>query len=166
MLRPPIVAFLAAVAVLAAAPAASAPPGQGVFVAGQSLGGVELGMSKRDVLDVWGKRHGVCRECPQTTWYFNYRAFAPEGTAVVFQRGRAVHVFTVWRPRGWRSATGLALGDDAGKIHELEGPLVERSCEGYSALVERVGSAESVFYVYRERLWGFGLVRRDRSPCL
>jgi hypothetical protein len=154
------------VVALAATPAASAPPRAGLFVPGKSLGGVSLGMTQADVLRAWGERHGVCRDCPQPTWYFNYRPFEPQGAGVVFERRRVVRVFTVWRPDGWRSASGLVLGDDAGKVSELEGPYREERCRNYKALVARTGKVESVFYVFHERLWAFGLMRTGSSPCI
>ena len=134
-----------------------------MFVPGASLAGVELGMTKRQVLREWGARHGVCRDCPRTTWYFNYRPFEPEGAGVVFRAERVVHVFTVWRPRGWRTDDGLTLGAAETEIGSV---LSERACAGYDALLSPGRSADSVYYVYRGKLWGFGLVRPGRDPCL
>ncbi len=151
---------------LAATPAASAPPERGLFVLGRTLGGVSLGMTQADVVRVWGKRHGVCRDCRRTTWYYNYRPFEPQGTGVVFSRGRVIRVFTVWRPDGWRTASGLVLGDEEGRISDLEGPFTEEECVGYTALVVRSGRVASIFYVYRDRLWAFGLTRPAMSPCV
>jgi hypothetical protein len=151
---------------LAATPAASAPPRAGLFVPGKSLGGVSIGMTQADVLRAWGNRHGVCRDCARPTWYFNYRPFEPQGTGIVFERRRVVRVFTVWRPDGWRSGSGLVLGDDAGKVSEVEGPYREERCPNYKALVVRTGKVESVFYVFHGRLWAFGLMRAGRSPCV
>ncbi len=163
-----IAAILAAAlgVALAATSAASAPPARGLFVPGKSLGGVSIGMTQAEVLRTWGKRHGVCRECPQPTWYFNYKPFEPQGAGVVFERRRVVRVFTVWRPEGWRTGRGLVLGDDAGKISDLAGPYREKECAGYTALVSRAGRVASVFYVHDERLWAFGLVRAGASPCV
>jgi hypothetical protein len=161
-----LAAVLAAGAVLAAAPAASAPPPRGTFVPGVSLGGVELGMTKAEVMRAWGRVHGVCRGCPRETWYFNYRAFEPQGTGVVFRRGSVVHAFTFWQPEGWRTSEGLALGAPS---EEVGAGLVfrdERPCDGYEAILAPGPSAESVFYVYRDRLWGFGLIRPGADPCL
>lgn len=151
---------------LAATSAASAPPARGLFVPDKSLGGVSIGMTQADVLRIWGKRHGVCRDCTRPTWYFNYKPFEPQGAGVVFERRRVVRVFTVWRPEGWRTGSGLVLGDDAGKISELEGPYSERRCRGYTALVETTGKVQSVHYVFRDKLWAFGLMRRGARPCL
>jgi hypothetical protein len=158
-------------ATLLAAPAAGAPPRPGNFAPETHLGGVEIGMTKAQVTRLWGKRHGVCRECRRTTWYFNYRPFEPQGVAVVFERNRVAYVFTVWRPNGWRTARGLTLGAPASEISKTYGPLDRRECgrgmpRPYYALVRPGLRAQTVFYVFRDRLWGFGLTVPDASPCL
>jgi hypothetical protein len=160
------VALAAAFAAASIPASGAAPPKQGEFVPGKSLGGVKLGMTKDQVLAEWGQRHGVCRSCRRETWYFNYEPFTPEGTGVVFQRGRVVHAFTVWQPKGWRTPQGLELGDDASEASRVYGSLDRRRCTGYHALLEPGPSAQSVFYVFREEIWGFGLTRPDASPCL
>ncbi|MDQ3866977.1 MAG: hypothetical protein M3304_09160 [Actinomycetota bacterium] len=153
-------------AAFALAPAAAAPPSDGVLFPGESLAGIELGMTKADVLRLWGKRHGVCRECLRETWYFNYRPFHPEGAGVVFRRSRVVRVFTVWRPRGWRTVGGLSLGAPQAEISDAAVVVDERHCVGYEALVAPGRSAQTVFYAYRGKLWGFALVRAGANPCL
>lgn len=149
-----------------AASANAAPPREGTFVPGASLAGVEIGMTKAEVTRTWGERHGLCRDCFRTTWYFNYRPFEPQGAGVVFERGRVAHVFTVWRPRGWRTSRGLTLGAPAAEISKTYGPLDRRQCIFYYALVEPGLEAQTVYYVFRDRLWGFGLTVPDASPCL
>ena len=166
MRRHAAVAFAAMAVALAATSAAMAPPRTGLFVTAKSLGGVSLGMTKAELLRAWGKRHGVCRECEVPTWYFNYRQFEPQGAGVEFHRGRVSRVFTVWQPEGWRSRSGVGLGDDAGKVSDLEGPYEERGCLNYRALVTRKGNVQSVLYVFRDRVWGFGLMRAGQSPCV
>lgn len=142
-------------------------PTHGVFVPGASLGGVRLGNTKTEVLDVWGSRHGVCRDCRQVTWYFNLKPFEPQGAAVVFRRGRVVRAFTVWRPRGWRTDEGLELGATSGALAKAYPGLRSRSCTRYTAYLRaETVRTTSVFYVYRGRLWGFGLMRPRLSPCL
>jgi hypothetical protein len=149
-----------------AASAIAAPPSPGNFAPDTHLGGVEIGMTKAQVERLWGKRHGVCRDCSTTTWYFNYRPFEPQGVAVVFERGRVSHAFTVWRPNGWRTARGLTLGAPASEISKTYGPLDRRECTLYYALVKPGLGAQTVFYVFRDRLWGFGLTVPEASPCL
>jgi hypothetical protein len=123
-------------------------------------------MTPARVLQAWGKRHGVCRTCVDRTWYFNYRPFTPEGAGVVFRRGRVVHVFTVWRPSGWKTPEGLVLGAPASDVSRMYGSLDRRPCTSYHALLRSGKRVESVFYVFRDKLWGFGLILKNASPCL
>jgi hypothetical protein len=157
---------VAAAALALAWPARAEPPSGGLFTPSTSLAGARVGMTTADVVAVWGARHGVCRECPETTWYFNERPFRPEGTGAVFERGRLVHAFTVWQPDGWTTPEGLELGGEGGKIGETYGLLTEHACAGYTALVLEEGAAWSVFYVHEDDVWGFGLTEPRRSPCL
>ena len=160
---------LVAVALMAATlalPAGSAPPAKGVFVPGQSLAGVTLGMTQNEVLAEWGPNHGVCLECTAETWYFNSVPFAPEGAGAIFDEGVAVQLFTLWKPEGWTTPDGLTLGDPE---DEVPGDLVvseERTCDGYLAILSPDENAVSVFYVYAGSLWGFGLMRPELNPCL
>jgi opacity protein-like surface antigen len=159
------VAVAATVVAALASPAVAAAPVQGVFVPGETLGGIRLGLTKAEVRARWGSRYGVCRNCAHTTWYFNLKPFQPQGAGVEFRGGRVARVFTVWRPLGWRTTDGIALG-----VRSDELPLVRstepRSCDGYSAYVLRDRRATSIFYLFRGRLWGFALMRRGLSPCL
>ena len=158
---------LAAAAALALAPrAAAALPQAGVFVTGERLGGVSLGMAEADVLHTWGPRHGVCRSCVRTTWYFNYREFQPQGAGVVFRKGRVARIFTLWKPAGWRTAEGLVLGAAVSDVTRRYGVLEKQVCAGYYALTVHGHRAQSAFYVYGSELWGFGLTRPGASPCL
>jgi hypothetical protein len=159
-----LVALLAALVLVL--PAAAAPPNHARFEVGTSLGGVSLGMTKKQVLAEWGDRHGVCRSCSRTTWYFNYAPFTPQGSGVVFRQGRVVHVFTVWRPSGWRTPEGLTLGDPASDVSRIYGSLDRRACTGYYALLKPGKHVDNVFYVFRDKVWGFGLTLPDASPCL
>jgi len=160
------VLIAAALALALAASAAAAPPVAGIFVPGKSLGGVSLGMTKHDVLEVWGRRHGVCRNCSRTTWYFNYERFRPQAAGVVFRRGRVVQVFTVWKPAGWRTPGALLLGAQVEQVTRAYGALEKRVCSGYYALLQPARRAVSVFYIDGTELWGFGLTRPEVSPCL
>lgn len=164
------VSFALTLAALAA-PALAAPPQPGNFAPEAHLGGVEIGMTKAQVTRSWGKRHGVCRDCTRATWYFNYRPFEPQGVAVIFERDRVAYAFTVWRPNGWRTARGLTLGEPASEISKTYGPLDRRECgrgkpRPYYALVKPGLRVQTVFYVFRDRLWAFGLTVPDASPCL
>jgi len=138
----------------------------GAFNPGDSLAGVQLGMTSAEVVDAWGSRHGVCRDCEETTWYVNEQPFQPQGTGVVFERDRVVHAFTVWQPQGWSTPEGLTLGAPAGDIGATYGELAEIDCGDYLALVDNDPEATSAFYVYEDEVWGFGLLTRGRAPCL
>jgi hypothetical protein len=159
-------ALAAAFAFALAVPAAGAPPRTGQFVPGKALGGVTIGMTRTQVLGAWGERHGVCRSCPDPTWYFNSRPFRPQGTGVVFVQNRVAHVFTVWRPAGWKTTKGLSLGASASEVSRRYGSLDQRRCTFYDALMLPGRRVTSVFYVFRDKVWGFGLIRSDASPCL
>ena len=154
-----------AAALAFALPAAAAPPGAGVLVPGRSLGGLELGATKAEVEKSWGRAYGVCRSCPRETWYFNYYAFQPRGAAVEWRNGRAVGLFTIYQPLGWRTPKGLALNDPASRITGLYGPLRTIGCDGYSVLTLAGRNVTTAFYVLRDRLWAFGLYRPDVALC-
>jgi hypothetical protein len=159
-------ALIAAAAVALAVPASAAPPRSGLFVPGETLGGVRLGMTEQDVLATWGERHGVCKDCDQPTWYFNDKPFAPQGTGVIFDKGRVAQAFTVWRPNGWKTPEGLALAAEGSDVARIYGSLDKRECARYEALLLPGKKVTSVFYVFRDKVWGFGLMRPDASPCL
>jgi hypothetical protein len=153
-------------AALVALPASAEPPTGGAFTPGESLAGVRIGMTKADVTGTWGLQHGVCRDCEDTTWYFNEEPFQPQGMGVTFEQGRVVRAFTIWQPEGWSTPEGLELGAQAGDIGATYGELAQIHCGDYDALVENSPDAQSAFYVYDEEVWGFGLVTRGRSPCV
>jgi hypothetical protein len=140
-------------------------PAKGVVVPGQSFAGLRLGATQAQVRTVWGKRFGRCRGCPQTTWYFTYQDFQPQGAGVTFLNGRATALFTIWSPSGWRTNRGLTVGDLEARVSALYGVLPRTECGTYSALVLRRGRVDTQLYVYRGRVWGFGLSRAGAPPC-
>lgn len=159
---------LAAIAIVVAAsalPAAAAPPGAGVLVPGRSLGGLRLGATKPAVEASWGRAYGICRGCERETWYFNYYAFQPRGAAVEWRQDKAIAVFTIYQPLGWRTGKGLELGDPVQQLTALYGPLPRVDCKGYSAFTIRGRRVTTAFYVLRDRLWAFGLSRPGVPLC-
>ncbi len=160
--RRPLAAFAASLVLVVAADAA--PPNR-VFVPGQSLGGAKLGLTRDQISRLWGPQHGVCRSCTRTTWYFNETPFAPQGVGVTFRRGHAVALFTVWKPTGWHTPSGLTLGDPVAEVTLSYGALARRLCSGYAALVQPGRRAQSIFYLEGDVLWGFGLTTPRASPC-
>ena len=156
-------AILAALAL--SAPALAAPPQAGLVVPGKSMGGLELGLTKKQVERQWGRAYGVCAGCTPETWYFNYYAFRPNGAGVEFRNGRASAIFTLYSPTGWHTAKGLTLGDPVTEVTALYGALARNECGNhYALLLPRAGSL-TVFYVLREKLWAFGLFRSGVPVC-
>lgn len=168
-------AALTAVCLLAAPAAAlagqhreAALPVRGMLISGQSLGGVSLGDSPADVEATWGTDYTVCTTCTQTTWYFTYPT-KPVGAAVIFDKtDRAIAVFTLGTPFGWRSEKGLPLGDD---VHSLTAlypapQMAWKSCIGYSALSARRGTTVTSIYTQAEVVYGFALTVPGRSVCV
>ena len=152
-------------ALVAAAAATAAPPRAGVLDPGRSLGGLQLGATQAQVKAAWGAGYGRCKKCSSPTWYFNYRPYKPEGAAVSFRDGRAEAIYTLWAPGGWRTPSGLEIGDPASKISKLYGPLSRTLCGKYSALVLPMRGGVNVFYVSNQKLWGFGLLNFLVNPC-
>jgi hypothetical protein len=152
-------------ALVTAASAAAAPPRNGVLDPGRSLGGLRLGATQAQVRSAWGTSFGRCRKCPSPTWYFNYRRYRPQGAAVSFHDGRVEAIYTLWAPSGWRTPSGLEIGDPASKISQLYGPLSRTPCGQYSALILPMQGGVNVFYVSNRKLWGFGLFNFLVQPC-
>jgi hypothetical protein len=139
-------------------------PDGGVVVPSRSFDGLRLGASTASIEARWGKRHGRCRGCRATTWYFN-EPFKPQGVGVELRRGRAVAFFTLWKPRGWRTGQGLRLGDPVPRVTEVYGPLPRLECGTYYALTLETARTLTAFYVVDGKLWGFGLMRPDVPAC-
>ncbi len=158
--------LLLALALASPEATSAALPDPGRLVAGQSLGGVRLGMRKAEVRKAWGTRFGRCRSCQHETWYFTYRPFEPQGAGVVFSGRVVARVFTLWQPERWRDTVGLVLGAGEREVTRLRGSLPRRECTGYTALVLRGERADSVFYLDGGELWGIGLTRPSSSPCV
>ena len=148
-----------------AATVLAALPIHGAFLPGKSLGGVRLGATPAQVQQVWGRRHGACTNCAHPTWYFNYGRYEPQGAGVEFRNNRAVAVFTLWQPTGWRVPNGLRTGAPAAEIQRRYGALVRVSCGTYDAYVATERNTTTAYYVFNERVWGFGLNRPYVSAC-
>jgi hypothetical protein len=157
--------ILAFAALLVAGPAAAGPPGAGVLVPGQSLGGVRLGQTQAHVERTWGRAYGRCLSCTQPTLYFNLYAFRPEGAGVELRRNRVAAIFTLWAPGAWRTAQGLEIGDAASRATSIYGPLARTQCKGYYGLTLRSRRAVTVVYVVRTDVWGFGLLAPGVPVC-
>lgn len=140
-------------------------PQAGVFVPGESLGGLRLGATEAQARAAWGPNVGVCRGCPQRTLYFTYGRFNQVGTGAEIRRGRVVALFTLWVPTGWRTNRGVSLGDSPVSVNGVYGTLARVDCGHYFALVQRRGDVLSAFYFKNDVLWAFGLMRRSVRVC-
>jgi hypothetical protein len=138
-------------------PLIATPPLVATFVPGTQLAGIHLGDTRAQVRARFGADFGLCRGCATTTWYFTFRKFEEQGIAVEFVRGRVSATYTLWKPQAWRDTRGVMLGDPESRI----GPGLRVTCSGYSAVVR----GTSVYFVVDGSVWGFGLMRRGRSPC-
>ncbi len=145
--------------------AALALPQAGVLVPGKSLGGLRLGATEAQVRAAWGPRAGLCRSCRERTLYFTHKRYAPQGAGATFRGRRAVALFTLWWPPGWRTKDGIHLGSAVAEVTARYGALPRVDCVGYYALTLRRGRTLTAFYVVKERLWGFGLLRPTVPVC-
>jgi hypothetical protein len=133
-----------------------------LLVPGTSLGGIRIGDPPARVTALWGTRHGVCRSCASTTWLYNERPFEPQGLGVTFRGFRVAAVFTLWQPAGWRTRSGLSIGDTAAAMTTTYGVLPRVPCSGYDTYL--LGKATRI-YVREDRIWGFGLTRAGAPTC-
>ncbi len=140
-------------------------PQHGVVVPGKSFAGLRLGSSAAQVRAAWGDRHGRCLDCTRLTWYFTYERFEPQGAGASFRSGVVDSFFTIWSPPGWHTNRGLAVGDQEARVTELYGVLPRAECGRYSSLVLRRGGTDTQFFVYRGKVWGFGLSSAGAPPC-
>jgi hypothetical protein len=155
-----------AAALVLAAGAAAAPPRAGLFVPGVSLGGLTLGMTKAQVRRAWGPAYGVCRGCPQLTWYFNYRPYRPQGAGVQFRDGRVEAVFTHWAPAGWHTGGRVRIGDPSAVVAQRYDALPPSTCATYTVVTVIRLNTINAFYIVGDTIWGFGLTSARVPPCL
>lgn len=144
---------------------ALALPQAGVFVPGKSLAGVRLGATETQVRAAWGPHVGVCRDCRHRTLYFTYGKFNQVGTGAEFVRGRAVALYTLWIPTGWRTDKGVRLGDTQLTVNGIYGALPRFECGHYNVLVQRRAGVVSAFCFKGDLLWAFVLQRPSEPVC-
>ena len=158
MFYPLVVLALAVAALLALPP-------QGTLVPGRSLAGVRLGASEAQVRQAWGPRVGVCRRCDRRTLYFTYTPFAAVGAAAEFVRGRAVALYTLWAPTGWKTSDGVRLGDAELNVVNVYRGTLRTHCGHYYALSLRRRRVTTLFWLRDKTLWAFGLQRPSLPVC-
>lgn len=139
-------------------------PKHGTLVPFHSLGGVRLGMTPAQVARTWGTRHGACRGCAETTWYYTYKPFTPTGAGVAFHKGRVSAVFTLWSPDGWR-AGALRIGDRAEEITIRNQAAIHVPCASYDAYLVTRNHVSTVYYAFDGKVWGFALIPSNAPAC-
>jgi hypothetical protein len=140
-------------------------PQQGVLEPGKSLAGVRLGTPEAQVRRALGPRFGVCRGCPRRTLYFTYSAFNAVGLGAEFVRGRAVALYTLWSPPGWRTSDGVELGADELQVTNTYRGMLRTQCVHYYGFALRRGRVATAFWFRDGTLWSFGLQRPSLSLC-
>lgn len=140
-------------------------PQPGFLVAGKSLGGVRLGATEAQVRDAWGTRVGVCRGCERRTLYFTYGAFDQSGVGAEFVRGRAVALYTLWAPNGWRTDRGVRLGAPELDVVNVYRGMLRAECGHYFGRSLRRGRVVTAFWFYDGSLWAFGIQRPSVPLC-
>jgi hypothetical protein len=180
-----VVALILALATQAAAQAARyAVPARGIFVVGQTLGGVGLGFTEAQVEARWGSSYTVCNFAAyckngSTTWFFlTSRSGEPLGVGVRFVGGRAVAVFTLGAvgvtPVGstataanWKTSQGLKMLDDPSQIYTLyPAATIATNCIFYNALSMKTGNGVvSSFYLASGVIYGFALSAPGQPIC-
>ncbi len=144
-------------------------PDQGVLVSGRSLAGIQLGDSMATVRALWG---GHFTSCPGHTtkgmWCYLYPPpDDPVGAGVQFVGGKVVAVFTLGMTFGWRTTTGIKVGQ---LLNNPEGDSNDGSkwlsCSGYSAKATPNGNgAVTSILTQGPSVYGFALTRPSVSPC-
>ena len=140
-------------------------PQEGVLVPGRSLAGVELGATEPQVRRTLGPFVGVCRGCDRRTLYFTGGEFEETGVGAEFVRGRAVALYTLWMPRGWRTRNGLRLGASELEVANANRRALRTECGHYAALSVRRGRVVTAFWVRDGTLWAFGIQRPSVPLC-
>ncbi len=102
-----------------------------------------------------GPRYGRCRNCRQTTWYFTYKDFQPQGGRVAFQADGAVSYFNDLVTAGLAHEPRLKIGDSEIKIASIYGVLPRVECGTYTAFVLRRGGIDT--QVLQPQEGGLGL---------
>jgi hypothetical protein len=140
-------------------------PKQGVLVSNQSLAGIRLGDTRATVRKLWGGHYTRCTGCKPETWFYFYAPPAdPVGAGVEFVNGKVVGVFTLGSPAGWRTSTGIKVGQILGFPHASDPQWL--SCNGYSAKpATRSVTAVASILTQGAAVYGFALTRPSVSPC-
>jgi hypothetical protein len=136
-----------------------------VLVRGESLAGIRLGDTAAAVRALWGRHFTVCQGCDETTWFYTYPTGDPLGAGVKFRDGRVTAVFTLGSPRGWRTSTGLRIGELIDRSPGPERKTKWSACMGYGAKSVNTGNAVTSILMQGKAVYGFSLTRPSEPVC-
>jgi hypothetical protein len=140
-------------------------PTRGVVVPGVNFAGIKLGDTSQHVKAVWGGNYQKCTYCKDMTWLYVYRGAEPLGAAVRFQNNKAVAIFSLGSPAGWRTDRGLYMGDPISNVYQYYSQLGTTRCIGFDALTAKVGNSTAAFYSAAGVVYGFAIVAPGMTVC-
>lgn len=140
-------------------------PTRGLVVPGVSFAGVKLGDTEQRVRARWGNRFSVCSYCTDTTWLYTYQFGEPLGAAVRFENNKAVALFSLGSPAGWKTDKGLAMGDPISDVYQYYATTGTTRCIGFDALTARIGRSVTAFYSAAGVIYGFAIVNPGMTVC-
>jgi hypothetical protein len=144
-------------------------PARGLVVPGVSFAGLKLGDTEERVRQVWGRDYETCKYCSDTTWLYEYKGGEPLGAAVRFQKHRAVAIFSLGSPAGWRTSKGLFIGDPIADVYHFYPTTGTTRCIGFDAVTTRIttsaGKSVMAFYSAAGVIYGFAMVVPSMTVC-
>jgi hypothetical protein len=140
-------------------------PTRGVVVPGVSFAGVRIGDTEQRVRRVWGTTYVTCNYCTDTTWLYEYRFGEPLGAAARFEHNRVVALFSLGSPAGWKTSTGLEIGDPISNVYQHYATTGTTRCVGFDAVTARTGKAVTAFYSAAGVVYGFAIVVPGLTVC-
>ena len=147
-------------------------PTRGIFFPGVKLAGVGLGLTPAKVTAILGKNYYICTPansedlCREPVWLFQYTRGEPLGVAVKFHNGKTVAVFTLGAIAGWKTNSGLKMGDPVSNIYAAyPAAAIYTKCIGFEALSMKTANSTSSFYTASGVVYGFALTTAGEKVC-
>jgi hypothetical protein len=140
-------------------------PAHGTVVPGVSFAGLKLGDTEQQVQRMWGRSYETCKYCTDTTWLYEYQMGEPLGAAVRFERNRAVAIFSLGSPAGWKTTKGLYIGDPVSNVYSRYTATGTTRCIGFDAITVRTGGTITAYYSAAGVIYGFAMVVPSMTVC-